>query len=126
MERREGSNLRSAVSGATMSWDNLKGGLHTGVTGIAIILLVVMVVNKYHDDDELKPTAWEKAPADCLLEGSTAVKEKCSEYLPKKDESGTYYQRVVVLPYGCEIYRTRYRGIYYIANTCGGLLVEPQ
>jgi len=25
----------------------------------------------------------------------------------------------------CEIHRVRYRGVYYIANTCGGLIIEP-
>ncbi len=39
---------------------------------------------------------------------------------------GRWGERIISLEGSpCEIHRVRYRGVYYVANTCGGLIIEP-
>ncbi len=39
---------------------------------------------------------------------------------------GRWGERIISLEGSpCEIHRVRYRYVYYIANTCGGLIIEP-
>lgn len=39
---------------------------------------------------------------------------------------GRWGERIITLEESaCELHRVRYRDIYYIANTCGGLVIEP-
>jgi hypothetical protein len=41
-------------------------------------------------------------------------------------KEGRWGERIISLEESaCELHRVRYRGIYYIANTCGGLVIEP-
>jgi hypothetical protein len=39
---------------------------------------------------------------------------------------GRWGERIITLEESaCELHRIRYRKVYYIANTCGGLVIEP-
>lgn len=107
-----------------MKWKPIKDWLQTITLIGMVIWFVVIQVNQHHDDVTL-PTHWEIAPVGCYVEETTGYKEQCKDFLPQKDDVTGVYRQLISRLGECELYRTRYRGFYYIANTCGGLLLEP-
>ena len=62
------------------------------------------------------PTRWSKGEAERQYDSATIAPA----------DGGAWGEVIQTLEdSGCELHRVRYRGIYYIANTCGGLVIEP-
>ena len=56
--------------------------------------------------------------------------EQWTPYLAEKQYEGAKHgrwgERIITLEESaCELHRVNYRKVYYIVNTCGGLIIEP-
>ncbi len=65
-----------------------------------------------------------------LIKLKPAELEAWSPQLAEKQYAGAklgrWGERIITLEESaCELHRVRYRGVYYVANTCGGLVIEP-
>ena len=98
------------MSKVKLHWGACWPGYVLCAIGVAL-LAITLIWDEYRVTTATELEQWTPDLAEKQYEGA---------------KHGRWGERIISLEGSpCELHRVRYRKIYYIANTCGGLVIEP-